>query len=60
MVAALCGWLEQEQSDVNEFLREENRVLKAQLRGHRMRLSDDQRRRLAAIGHRLGRQLLAQ
>lgn len=60
MVAALCGWLEQEQRDVNKFLREENRLLKSQLRGHRMRLSDHQRRRLAAIGHRLGRRLLAQ
>ena len=41
------------------FLREENRVLKAQLHGRRMRLSDDERRRLAALGHRLGRRILA-
>jgi hypothetical protein len=27
-VAALFGWLEQQQRDVIEFLREENRVLK--------------------------------
>lgn len=60
MVAALFGWLEREQRDVIVYLREENRVLKAQLHGRRMRLTDDERRRLAAIGHRLGRRLLAQ
>jgi hypothetical protein len=31
IVAALFGWLEREQHDVIEFLREENGVLKAQL-----------------------------
>jgi putative transposase len=36
------------------YLVEENRVLRAQLRGRRLRLTDDQRRRLAARGHRLG------
>ena len=44
ILAALSGWLEREQRDVIEFLREENRVLKAQLRGRRVRLTDDQRR----------------
>lgn len=53
LIAALFGWLEQEQRDVIEFLREENRVLKAQLQGHRLRLNDDERRRLAVIGQRL-------
>jgi hypothetical protein len=42
------------------FLQEENRVLRAQLRGRRPRLSDDERRRLAVLGHRLGRATLAQ
>src|ERR671910_2638784 len=60
IVASLFGWLEREQRDVIEFLREENRILKAQLHGRRMRLSDDERRRLAVIGERLGRQILAQ
>jgi hypothetical protein len=41
-------------------LREENRLLKQQLRGQRLRLSDDDRRRLAAKGAMLGRKLLAQ
>jgi putative transposase len=56
----LFGWLEREQRDVIEFLREENRVLKAQLHGRRLRLNDDDRRRLAVIGQRLGGRLLAE
>jgi Integrase core domain len=59
IVAALLGWLEREQRDVIEFLREENRVLKTQLQGRRLRLNDDERRRLAVIGQRLGRRILA-
>ena len=41
-------------------LREENRVLRAQLRGRRRQLSDEERRRLAVLGHQLGRAALAQ
>ena len=59
-IAVLCGWIQQEQADVISFLQEENRVLRAQLRGRRPRLSDDERRRLAVLGHRLGRAALAQ
>jgi transposase InsO family protein len=40
------------------FLREENRALKAQLGRRRLRLNDDQRRRLAVLGQRLGRGVL--
>jgi hypothetical protein len=43
------------QQHVIEYLIEENRVLKGQLKGRRLRLTDDQRRRLAAKGQRLGR-----
>ena len=59
ILAALFGWLEREQREVIEFLREENRVLKAQLHGRRLRWDDHQRRRLAVIGQRLGRRILA-
>ena len=41
-----------------EYLRAENRVLKAQLRGRRVRLSDAERRHLALLGARLGRPIL--
>ncbi len=39
---------------------EENRVLREQLKGRPIRLTDDQRRRLAAKSQRLGRRVLAQ
>jgi putative transposase len=55
---ALFGWVEREQCNVIDFLREENRALKAQLRGRRIRLTDDQRRRLAVLGHQIGRRAL--
>jgi putative transposase len=58
IVASLIGWLQREQQEVIEYLREENRVLKAQLRNQRVRLTDDERRRLATLGARLGRRLL--
>jgi putative transposase len=59
IVAMLCGWLQREQQDVIAFLREENRVPKARLAGQRLRLNDNERRRLGELGHRLGRELLA-
>jgi hypothetical protein len=58
-VAALCGWIHREQDDVIAFLREENQMLRAQLRGRRVRLRDDEQRRLALLGHQLGRATLA-
>jgi putative transposase len=58
LLTALLGWLEREQRDVIGFLREENRVLKAQLAGRRLHLNDGQRRRLAVLGQRLGRAVL--
>jgi putative transposase len=57
-VASLLCWLQREQHEVIEHLREENRVLKAQLRSQRVRLIDDERRRLAVLGARLGRRIL--
>jgi putative transposase len=58
-VAALVGWLQGDQQKVIEYPREENRVLKAQLQHQRLRLTDGDRRRLAARGAALGRRLLA-
>ena len=42
------------------YLLEENRVLKARLCGRKLRLTDDERRRLAVKGKALGRKLLAE
>ena len=58
LVVALAGWLNRHQQAVIEYLMEENRVLKDQLDGKRLRFTDDQRRRLAAKAKVLGRQLL--
>jgi hypothetical protein len=58
LIAAFGGWLHREQADVIAFLREENRVLKVRLAGQRLRFDDGDRRRLAVLGHRLGRRLL--
>jgi putative transposase len=52
--------MNQQQQLALDYLREENRVLKEQLGGRRLRLNDDQRRRLASKAKRLGRRLLAQ
>ena len=43
-----------------DYLQEENRVLRAGLRSKRLKLSDDDRRRLAVKAQALGREALAQ
>jgi putative transposase len=46
------------QQDVIEYLQEENRVLREQLGGRRLRFTDGQRRRLAAKAKAIGRRWL--
>ena len=60
LVAAFAGWIRREQDAVIEYLREENRVLKQQLGRKRLRLTDDQRRRLAVRGKAIGRRALTE
>jgi hypothetical protein len=60
LLGTLAGWVNRHQQHVIEYLMEENRVLGGQLTGRRLRLTDDQRRRLAARGHRVGRRVLRQ
>jgi putative transposase len=43
----MAGWIHSRQLEVIDFLPEENRVLREQLGGRRLRFTDDQRRRLA-------------
>ncbi|MEL6429677.1 MAG: hypothetical protein AAFR54_10905 [Planctomycetota bacterium] len=59
LLLTTIGWVSREQHRQIDYLEEENRVLKEQLGGRRLRLTDDQRRRLAAKGKLLGRRLLA-
>jgi transposase InsO family protein len=58
LIAMVAGWLQRHQQQVIAYLHEENRVLKAQLGGRRLRLTDTERRRLAALAHPLGRKRL--
>ena len=58
LVASLAGWIGHQQDAVIDFLREENRVLKQQLGKKRLRLNDNQRRRLAVRGKVIGRRAL--
>jgi putative transposase len=60
LLVTLAGWVNRHQQHVIEYLMEENRILKGQLEERRLRLTDDQRRRLAAKGRRLGRRVLRQ
>lgn len=53
-----CRVDDQRQLQAIDYLREENRVLREQLVPRRLRLSDNQRRRLAAKAKVLGRKLL--
>ena len=60
LLVSIAGWMNQDQQQVIEYLREENRVLREQLGNHRILFNDDQRRRLAVRAKRLGRKLLAE
>src|SRR3954454_22006065 len=60
VLIALVGWMNQQQLQMIEYLREENRVLREQLGGRRLGLADKQRRSLAAKAKGLGRKLLAE
>jgi putative transposase len=50
--------VQRHQQQVIAYLIEENRIIKAQLGGRRLRLTDTERRRLAALAYPLGRQRL--
>lgn len=60
VLIAVAGWMNQRQLELIDYLREEKRVLREQLGARRLRLNDDQRRRLAAKAKGLGRKLLAE
>src|SRR5712692_2697 len=60
VLIAVAGWMNQHQLQIIDYLREENPVLREHLGGRRVRLNDDQRRRLAARAKGLGRKLLAE
>ena len=58
LLLAVSGWMNQQQLELIDYLREENRVLREQLGQRRLRFNDDQRRRLAVRAKGLGSKLL--
>jgi transposase InsO family protein len=59
LACIVAGYAKREQQRVIDYLRTENAILREKLGCRRIRLNDDQRRRLAATGKALGRKLLA-
>jgi hypothetical protein len=57
LLISLAGYLSQQQ-EVIDYLQEENRVPHEQLGSRRLRLNDNQRRRLAVRAKKLGRRVL--
>ena len=45
-MVALAGWMNRQQQEVIEYLREENRILREKLGHKRIILNDSQKRRL--------------
>jgi hypothetical protein len=58
LLVTLAGWLDRQEREVISYLIAENRILRRQLRGQRLRLTDHDRRQLAARAYRLGRRVL--
>ena len=59
LLLLVSGWVNRQQQAVIDYLLEENRILRAAHAPRRLRLTDDQRRRLAVKGIVLGRRRLA-
>ena len=55
LLLTITSWLDHREREMVGYLMEENRILRAQLGGRRLRLTDDDRRRLAVRAFRLGR-----
>ncbi len=60
LLTILAGLINREQQEVIEYLRAENQILKESYGKKRIRLNDDQRRRLALKGKALGRKVLGE
>ena len=58
VLGVLTGWLDRREREAVAYLIEENRLLRRQLGTRRLRLTDDDGRRLAARAHRVGRAAL--
>ena len=59
-IAAFGLWLNRQQQEVIDYLKEENRLLKEKLGDRKLHFTDAERRRLAVRAKLLGRKILAQ
>lgn len=57
-VVSVAGWMNQEQLEVIEYLKDENKTLRRAIKSKRIRLSLEDRRRLGAKGRGIGRNWL--
>lgn len=58
LIALLACWINKYQEHVIAYIQEENRLLKAQLQGRRLNLTENERRRLAVLTHPIDRHRL--
>src|SRR5262252_2601223 len=58
LLAMIAGWINRHQQQVIAYLLEENRTLPAKLRGRRLRFTNAERHRLAALAFPIGRNRL--
>jgi len=59
LLMMLAGWIDRHQQDVIVYLKEENKILRERPGTERILLNDSQRMRLARLGKRPGRSVLA-
>jgi hypothetical protein len=60
LILLVSGWIARRQGEAIEYLRAENRVLRARIGCRRLRFTDAERRLLAEKGKPIGRKLLAE
>jgi hypothetical protein len=58
LLLTITSWLDRREREALAYLIEENRLLRQQVGGRRLRFTDDERRRLAIRAHKLGRKAL--
>lgn len=58
LLVAIAGWMNRQQQDMIEYLKEENRILREKLGPGRILLDVAQKRRLASAAFKVGRKLL--
>jgi len=58
LLLIITGWLDRQEREALAYLIDENQLLRRQIGARRVRLTDDDRRRLARRAYRLGRRAL--